>query len=90
MAKVERRGYSIVGVITLGMVGGVISAEPAISNVAIVGASRDLGMSASAQALAASLATLVLAATIIAVASWSDRIGRRKGLWTGLALVFRW
>ncbi len=88
MAKTERRGYSIGGVITLGLVGGIISAEPIISNVAIVGADHDLGMSASAQTLAVSLATLVLAATIIAVASWSDRIGRRKGLLTGLALVF--
>ncbi len=88
IAATESRGYSRVGVIILGLVAGVISAEPTISNVAIVEASSDLGMSASAQALAASLATLVLAATILAAASWSDRIGRRKGLWTGLALVF--
>lgn len=69
------------------MAGGIVSTEPLINNVAIVDASRAMNMPSNIQSIAASSTTLALAATIIATASFTDRIGRRRGLFLGLLLV---
>ncbi|MCP4436077.1 MAG: MFS transporter [Actinomycetia bacterium] len=62
----------------LGLAGGVQMVDPTISSIAFVEASEDLGFSPSMAALAASVSTLALAATVIATGAVADRLGRRR------------
>ena len=68
----------------LGLLGAIQGACPNIASTALVGASRDLGMVGSTQALAASLQTLAIAATAITTGLLADRLGRRNVLMAAL------
>lgn len=71
----------------LGIMGGIQIADPNISSIALVKASNDLEFSASVSALAASIMTLALAASVIASGLMGDRLGRRRVLLAALALT---
>ena len=71
-------------VIFLGFLGGVQGSAPNIASTALVGASRTLGMTGSTQALAASMQTLAIAATVISTGLLADRLGRRRVLMVAL------
>ncbi len=75
------------GLIVVGTAGGFAAGEAIISNTAIVAVSKDLGMSVFAQTLATSTFTLMLAATIMAFGSVSDRFGRRRGFYLGFTFI---
>jgi MFS family permease len=68
----------------LGLLGGIQGADPNIASTALLSASTDLKMGSLA-ALAASISTFMLAATVITTGMLADRIGRKKILC--LALV---
>ncbi|WP_162243385.1 MFS transporter [Cellulomonas sp. Leaf334] len=61
--------------------------DPTANNIAIVGASVDLGMSSSQRAFAASVGTLSLAAFILTTGALGDRLGRRKVMLAGLLVA---
>lgn len=86
MKKTPKRSKNtLFAVLLLGCIGGIQTADPIISSVALVRASETLHFSASVTALASSISTLALAATVIASGLLADRIGRRRLLM--LALV---
>jgi MFS family permease len=62
----------------LGLVGGLQMVDPSIANIVLVPVGKDLHFSGSQAALAASISTLALAATVLATGLMADRIGRRK------------
>lgn len=68
-----------VTILYLGLLGGIQSADPNINSTALLKASTDLKMGTTA-ALAASIATLFLAATAITTGMMGDRLGRRRVL----------
>jgi len=70
----------------LGFFGAVQGAAPNIASTALVGASRDLDMTGSVQALAASMQTLASAATVITTGLLADRFGRRLLLMVALVV----
>lgn len=70
----------------LGLLAGLQLVDPAIANTAIVEAGKSLNMTGSVLALAASISTLALAATVLPMGFLADRLGRRKILLA--ALVF--
>ena len=78
---------SALAVPLLAVMGGIQVVDPAISSVALVKASNDLGLSASTQALAAGIATIALAATVIPLGLVADRRGRRAVLMAALLLA---
>lgn len=69
-----------------GILGGLQTADPVVASLALPLAGKDLGFTASELALAASAATLVLAATVVPLGALADRVGRRK-LLTILAVL---
>ena len=69
----------------LGVLAAIQGSAPNIAATALVGASRGLDMVGGAQALAASMQTLAIAASVITTGLLADRIGRRRML--VLALV---
>lgn len=70
----------------LGFLGGIQGSAPNVASTALVGASRALHMEGSTQALAASMQTLAIAATVITTGLLADRLGRRRVLLVALAL----
>lgn len=70
----------------LGIMGGIQTADPTIASTALVESARALQMDAGLQAIAASVSTLMLAATVISTGLLADRIGRRLLLTLALAL----
>ncbi|CAB4619615.1 unannotated protein [freshwater metagenome] len=78
---------SAIAVPFAGFVAGMQGASANISSTALVSASRHLHMSGSTQALAASVQTLAIAATVISTGLIADRIGRRTMLMIALALT---
>ncbi len=70
----------------LGIMGGIQTADPTIASTALVESARALQMDAGLQAIAASISTLMLAATVITTGLLADRIGRRLLLVLALAL----
>jgi MFS family permease len=74
-------------VLLLGFLGGAQTADPIISSVALIRASSTLHFSASVTALASSISTLALAATVIASGLLADRIGRRRLLMVALVVA---
>lgn len=70
----------------LGALGGVQAVDPIIASTALVKASRGLGMEGGMIALAASISTLVLAATVISMGLLGDRVGWRRLLVASLSL----
>ncbi|NKB92307.1 MAG: MFS transporter [Candidatus Nanopelagicales bacterium] len=71
----------------LGILAGIQLIDPAVANIAIVEASKSLGMTGSVVALAASISTLALAATVLPMGMMADRLGRRKILGAALILA---
>ncbi len=70
----------------LGVLGALQGADPNIASTALVGATRGLDMTGGLVALAASISTLALAASVITTGLLADRLGRRRVLMA--ALVF--
>ena len=64
-----------------------MSLDPTVHNIALVPAGNALHMSGTERALAASLGTLCVAASILATGSIGDRLGRRKVMLLGLLVV---
>lgn len=79
--------YGLLGIVVLGVLYGLMGADPGIDNVALVDGARDLGMSVSEHALAGSMSMLSLAATVMLVGSIADQIGLRKALVFSLILT---
>lgn len=61
----------------LGLLGAIQGADPNIASTALLSASRELEFG-GLTALAASVSTLVLAATVISTGMFADRLGRKK------------
>lgn len=78
---------SAVAVPFLGFVAGLDGAAANISSTALVSASRGLQMSGGTQALAASVMTLAIAATVISTGLIADRIGRRNMMLIALVIT---
>lgn len=72
----------------LGLVGASLPmvVDPAIHNIAIVGAGNALQMSGADRALAASIGTLCIAAFILTTGSLGDRLGRKRIMLLGLVV----
>lgn len=64
-----------------------MSVDPTVHNIALVAAGSALRMSGSDRALAASLGTLCIAASILTTGSIGDRFGRRKVMLLGLLVT---
>ena len=71
---------SAIAVPFVGFIAGMQGASANISSTALVSASRHLHMTEGVQALAASIQTLAIAATVISTGLIADRIGRRRML----------
>lgn len=77
-----------VAIYLLGAIAGLQLIDPSVANVAIVKAGAELQFSGSVRALAASISTLALAATVLASGIAADRLGRRRILvWAMLLAV---
>ena len=70
----------------LGAMAAVQGADPNIASTALVGMSRGLDMTGGLLALAASISTLALSASVISTGLLADRFGRRRVLMAALAL----
>jgi MFS family permease len=81
-----RAGAGGAGIALLGVMAAVQGSDPNIASTALVGASRGLQMTGGLLALAASVSTLALAATVISTGLLADRFGRRGVLMAALAL----
>ncbi len=77
----------LAGSILLGIIGGLQTVDVMVGTVALVKASRDLGLDPALEAIAASISTLALAATVIAAGLIADRFGRRRVLLAALVLA---
>ena len=86
MGSTATRSASSLAILFLGLLGAVQGSAPNIASTALVGASRDLGMSGGLLALAASTQTLAIAASVISTGLLADRIGRRKLLLAAVLL----
>ena len=74
-------------VYVLGLIAGLQMADPTIVNVILVQAGRELSFTPAQAALAASISTLALAATVLASGLVADRIGRRRLLVAAMVLA---
>lgn len=70
----------------LGVMAAVQGSAPNINSTALVSLSRELNMNGGAIALAASIQTMAIAATVITTGLLADRIGRRTVLIAGLVV----
>jgi MFS family permease len=68
----------------LGIMAAIQGTAPNINSTALVSLTRDLNMSGGAVALAASVQTIALAATVITTGLLADRLGRKKVLLVAL------
>lgn len=87
MSDVARKASG--GAALLALVGASLpmNLDPAIHNIAVVGAGNALHMTGAERSLAASLGTLCIAATILATGSLGDRWGRKKVMLLGLLVT---
>ncbi len=60
--------------------------DPAVHNIAVAAAGNELHMDGASRAIAASIATLCVAAFILATGSLGDRQGRKRNMLLGLAV----
>lgn len=77
---------ALVALIYLGFLAAIQGADPNIASTALLSASRELEFG-GLTALAASVSTLVLAATVISTGMFADRLGRKKVLLIALVLA---
>jgi MFS family permease len=68
----------------LGIMGAIQGSAPNINSTALITLSRDLNMTGGGVALAASIQTLFVAATVITTGLLADRLGRRRVLLAAL------
>ena len=71
----------------LGALGALQGAAPSMASTALVSVRRDLHITGSATALAASMQTLAVAATVISTGLLADRLGRRRVLIAALLVA---
>ena len=71
----------------LGAMAAIQGADPNIASTALVGMSRGLHMAGGMLALAASISTLALSASVISTGLLADRLGRRRVLMAALAVA---
>lgn len=71
----------------LGVFAGIQGADPGIASTALLTSSRALHMTSATQALASSISTLMLAATVISTGLMADRLGRKRVLLAALLLA---
>jgi MFS family permease len=71
----------------LGAMAAIQGADPNLASTALVGMSRGLHMAGGLLALAASISTLALSASVISTGLLADRLGRRRVLMAALALA---
>ncbi|PWJ25033.1 putative MFS family arabinose efflux permease [Branchiibius hedensis] len=71
----------------LGLFTGIQGADPGIASTALLTSSRALHMDPATQALASSISTLMLAATVISTGLLADRLGRKRVLLGALLLA---
>jgi MFS family permease len=76
-----------IALFSLALASAVQVVDPSVNNIAVVGAGDDLGMDGGQRAFAASVGTLALAASILAMGALGDRLGRKKVMLAGLATV---
>lgn len=74
-------------VVFLGVLASIQLIDPAVANIAIVEAGKSLNMTGTVLALAASISTLALAATVLPMGMLADRLGRRKILIVALGFA---
>ena len=74
-------------VLFLGFMGAIQMADPIVASLALVRATKALDFSPSMQAIAASISTLALAATVVPSGVLADKIGRRRTLIMALLLT---
>lgn len=79
------RATSRLAIPLLGVLAAIQGSAPNIAATALVGASRGLDMVGGTQALAASMQTLAIAASVITTGLLADRLGRRRMLVIALA-----
>ena len=79
-AKAPKVRNPMIAVAFLGVLGAVQGTMPNISSTALVSASRSLDMTGGTLALAASIQTLMIAASVISTGLLADRLGRRRVL----------
>ncbi|MDQ1249162.1 MAG: hypothetical protein QG597_3536, partial [Actinomycetota bacterium] len=84
--KISDKGTSL-PVIFLGILASIQVADPVVASLALVKATKALNFSPSMQAIAASISTLALAATVVPTGVLADKIGRRKVLILSLLLT---
>lgn len=75
-----------IALIYLGLLGAIQGADPNIASTALLSASRELEFG-GLTALAASVSTLVLAATVISTGMFADRLGRKKIILAAMLLA---
>ena len=68
----------------LGVLGAYQGSAPNVNSTALVSLTKDLGMGGGSVALAASIQTILIAATVITTGLLADRLGRRKVLLVAL------
>lgn len=66
----------------------LLAADPLLNSYILPNASQELGMDTSQTALAASISTILMVATLLAVGVAGDRSGRRRMLLIGLICMF--
>lgn len=79
--------HALYAILLLGFLGGIQTTDPIISSIALVDAAKALHFSSQTTALASSISTLALAATVIATGLFADRIGRKLLLMIALMVV---
>lgn len=70
----------------LGVLGAVQGSAPFLSSTALVSVTKDLGLTRGEIALAASMQTLAIAATVITTGLLADRLGRKRVLMAALVV----
>jgi MFS family permease len=75
-----------IALIYLGFLGAIQGAEPNIASTALLSAGKELQFG-SLTALAASVSTLALAATVISTGMFADRLGRKKVIMVAMLLA---
>lgn len=86
-APSSRRVSPALGIVFIAAVAALEGSAPNISSTALVSASRSLNMVGGTLALAASMQTLAVAATVITTGLLADRLGRRRVLMAALVVA---
>lgn len=80
------REYGFIAVLVIGVLAAIQSADPGLTSIASPSFAKDLGIEGAGLAFSVSLGTLALAATVIIVGAFADRVGVRKVIMYGLLL----